>query len=210
MTMRESPRGMEASIGCAAGDGMGGGIFAKTAKTPPLQSALRSASRPKAAHCRRHARTMPPRMPPHEPVVLKRRGTPHWLGRALASGRATFGPPLQHLPYQERNSQSRQLIENAIHVNDAARRVVFRLHAVSRWLNAHTLPPRMPPTYGDLRSLSRRGTIYRAAARPVATNAPHPDAHARPTATVAVNGIATGAWCARMVGTGGGIFAYGE
>ena len=28
MTMRESPRGMEASIGCAAGDGMGGGIFA--------------------------------------------------------------------------------------------------------------------------------------------------------------------------------------
>ena len=41
MTMRESPQGMEASIGCAAGDGMGGGIFAKTAKTPPLQSALR-------------------------------------------------------------------------------------------------------------------------------------------------------------------------
>ena len=35
MTMRESPRGMEASIGCAAGDGMGGGIFAKTAKIPP-------------------------------------------------------------------------------------------------------------------------------------------------------------------------------
>ena len=64
MTMRESPQGMEASIGCAAGDGMGGGIFAKTAKTPPLQSALRSALRPKAAHCRRHARTMPPRIPP--------------------------------------------------------------------------------------------------------------------------------------------------
>ena len=40
---------MEASIGCVAGDGMGGGIFAKTAKTPPLQSALRSVSRPKAA-----------------------------------------------------------------------------------------------------------------------------------------------------------------
>ena len=31
---------MEASIGCAAGDGMGGGIFAKTAKTPPLQSGV--------------------------------------------------------------------------------------------------------------------------------------------------------------------------
>ena len=40
MTMRESPQGMEASIGCAAGDGMGGGIFAKTAKTPPLQSGI--------------------------------------------------------------------------------------------------------------------------------------------------------------------------
>ena len=40
MTMRESPRGREASIGCAAGDGMGGGIFAKTAKTPPLQSGV--------------------------------------------------------------------------------------------------------------------------------------------------------------------------
>ena len=40
MTMRESPQGMEASIGCAARDGMGGGIFAKTAKTPPLQSGV--------------------------------------------------------------------------------------------------------------------------------------------------------------------------
>jgi len=39
---------------------------------------------------------------------------------------------------------------------------------------------------------------------------PHPYAHARPTATVAVNGIARGAWCTRMVRTGGGIFAYGE
>ena len=36
---------------------------------------------------------------------------------------------------------------------------------------------------------------------------PHPYAHARPTATVAVNGIAMGAWCARMVAMGGGIFA---
>ena len=35
MAMRESPQGMEASVGCAAGDGMGGGIFAKTAKIPP-------------------------------------------------------------------------------------------------------------------------------------------------------------------------------
>ena len=72
MTMRESPRGMEASIGCAAGDGMGGGIFAKTAKTPPLQSALRSASRPKAAHCRRTMRVPGHPTCPHKPVVLKR------------------------------------------------------------------------------------------------------------------------------------------
>ena len=31
----------------------------------------------------------------------------------------------------------------------------------------------VPPTYGNLRSLSRRGTIYRDAARHVATNARH-------------------------------------
>ena len=37
---------------------------------------------------------------PHlwEPMVFI---TPRWLGRALASGRATLGLPLQHLPYQE-------------------------------------------------------------------------------------------------------------
>ena len=40
MAMRESPQGMEASIGCAAGDGMAGGLFTKTAKTPPLQSGV--------------------------------------------------------------------------------------------------------------------------------------------------------------------------
>ena len=27
--------------------------------------------------------------------------TPRWLGRALARGRATFGPPLQHRPYRD-------------------------------------------------------------------------------------------------------------
>ena len=51
-----------------------------------------------------------------------------WAGRALASGRATFGPPLQHRPYQERNSKSCQLIEGdsllQTYANDAARRVV--------------------------------------------------------------------------------------
>ena len=56
--------GIEASIGCAAGDGMGGGIFAKTAKTPPLQSgvcgdfiALRIApkNRPLMPPCAYHA-----------------------------------------------------------------------------------------------------------------------------------------------------------
>ena len=46
---------------CAAG-AVGGGIFAKTAKTPPLQSALRGfhcALRPKAAHWCRPAYTIP-------------------------------------------------------------------------------------------------------------------------------------------------------
>ncbi len=37
------------------------------------------------------------------------------LGRALEGGRATFGPPLQHRPYQEHNSQARQLIEMEYH-----------------------------------------------------------------------------------------------
>ena len=55
---------MEASVGCAAGDGMGGGIFAKTAKTPPLQSgvcgdgiAIRIApkGRPLVSPCAYHA-----------------------------------------------------------------------------------------------------------------------------------------------------------
>ena len=50
------------------------------------------------------------------------------LGQALSGGRATFGPPLQHRPYQERNSKSCQLIEGdsllQTYANDAACRVV--------------------------------------------------------------------------------------
>ena len=42
-------------------------------------------------------------------------------------GQATLGPPLQLLPYQERNGQSRQLFDmgfsSAAYKNDAARRV---------------------------------------------------------------------------------------
>ena len=60
---------------------MGGGIFAKTAKTPPLQSgvcgdfiAIRIApkGRPLVSPCAYHAHPASP----HEPVVLKRRGAP--------------------------------------------------------------------------------------------------------------------------------------
>ena len=40
---------------------VGGGIFAKTAKTPPLQSALAGIALRSKCHCRRHAPTMPPR-----------------------------------------------------------------------------------------------------------------------------------------------------
>ncbi len=40
---------------------MGGGIFAKTAKTPPLQSALAGIALRSKCHCRHHAPTMPPR-----------------------------------------------------------------------------------------------------------------------------------------------------
>ena len=40
---------------------MGGGIFAKTAKTPPLQSALAGIALRSKCHCRRHTPAMPPR-----------------------------------------------------------------------------------------------------------------------------------------------------
>ena len=67
MTMRESPQGMEASIGCAARDGMGGGIFAKTAKTLPLQSAIAiritPKGRPLPPPCAYHATPHPPMNP---------------------------------------------------------------------------------------------------------------------------------------------------
>ena len=72
MTMRESPQGMEASVGCAAGDGMGGGIFAKTAKTPPLQSGvcgegiairITPKGRPLPPPCAYHATPHPPMSP---------------------------------------------------------------------------------------------------------------------------------------------------
>ena len=51
-----------------------------------------------------------------------------WMGYVYwGSGRATLGPPLQLLPYQERNGQSRQLFDmgfsSAAYKNDAARRV---------------------------------------------------------------------------------------
>ena len=59
--------GIEASIGCAAGDGMGGGIFAKTAKTPPLQSAIAiritPKGRPLPPPCAYHATPHPPMNP---------------------------------------------------------------------------------------------------------------------------------------------------
>ena len=50
---------------------MGGGIFAKTAKTPPLQSGVcgEGIALSIAPKGRLHARTMPPRVP-HEPVVF--------------------------------------------------------------------------------------------------------------------------------------------
>ena len=54
-------------------------------------------------------------------------GYVYWgSGRALEGGQATLGPPLQLLPYQERNGQSRQLFDmgfsSAAYKNDAARR----------------------------------------------------------------------------------------
>ena len=55
-------------------------------------------------------------------------GYVYWgSGRALEGGQATLGLPLQLLPYQERNGQSRQMFDmgfsSAAYKNDAARRV---------------------------------------------------------------------------------------
>ena len=89
----------------------GGGIFALRRPRPysrasagmPLRGALRS-------KCR-HLRL------PHACAYHAARETHGCYNvavreeRALAGGRATRGPPLQHHPYQEHNSRFRQLIE---------------------------------------------------------------------------------------------------
>ena len=108
---------MEASIGCAAGDGMGGGIFAKTAKTPPLQSgvcgdfiAIRIA--PKGTHCRRHARAMPP-MENHVFITEV-----EWEGWIPGGGR-----PFAAAPFGIR--RFKPILPFLGGRSDAARRVVF-------------------------------------------------------------------------------------
>ena len=92
------------TVGLMGGRRMGGGRGnLRAAKTPPLQSAfagmpLRVALRSRCRHCHRlHARAMPP-METHVFITEA-----EWEGRALGGGRATFAPPLQHRPYQERN-----------------------------------------------------------------------------------------------------------
>ena len=108
---------------------VGGGIFAKTAKTPPLQSAIAGIliamrhynnhdaarhvatnvfpppyahARPSATVCAYHT----PRIPPTYGRPYDFYHDAAWEGRALGVGRATLGPPLQHLPYQGRNGKS--------------------------------------------------------------------------------------------------------
>ena len=101
MTMRESPQGMEASIGCAAGDGMGGGIFAKTAKTPPLQSgvcgdfiALRIATQMSPMAAAMRVPCHPARLPPMGPYGFYNAAVPN---RDAARHVATNAlPPYAH------------------------------------------------------------------------------------------------------------------
>ena len=64
-------------------------------------------ARPSATVCAYHT----PRIPPTYGRPYDFYHDAAWEGRALGVGRATLGPPLQHLPYQERNGQSRKLIE---------------------------------------------------------------------------------------------------
>ena len=45
--------------------------------------------------------------------------------------------------------------------SDAACRVVFSLHAISRWLNAHTIPPRSPHEISGFYSDAARRIVIR-------------------------------------------------
>ena len=62
--------------------------------------ALRPRCNPNAAHCRHHEHTMP-----HIETCSFYNDAAR-EGRALGGGQATFGLPLQHLPYRERDGQS--------------------------------------------------------------------------------------------------------
>ena len=72
-------------------------------------------------------RTLRPLPPMNDAARL---GTRRLVRAALGGGRATLGPPLQHRPYRERNSQSRKLIEMGLSVEKSSAFITMR-HAAS-------------------------------------------------------------------------------
>ena len=104
-----------AGHGMGMGEGVGGGIFALR-RPRPYSRRLQGC--PCASHCDPDvAIAAAMRVPcrPWKPTFYNRGG----MGREGAfgglrvrgGGRATFGPPLQHRPYPERNRKSRQWVE---------------------------------------------------------------------------------------------------
>ena len=82
------------------GKGMGGEIFALRRPRPYSRTLRGYHCDPNAAHCRHHEHTMP-----HIETCSFYNDAAR-EGRALGGGQATFGLPLQHLPYRERDGQS--------------------------------------------------------------------------------------------------------
>ena len=80
------------------------GILIATRRATSLQtpSPPYAHARPSATVCAYHT----PRIPPTYGRPYDFYHDAAWEGRALGVGRATLGPPLQHLPYQGRNGQS--------------------------------------------------------------------------------------------------------
>ena len=107
---------------------VGGEIFAKTAKTPPLQSALRGGHcdphrNPNAAHCRLHTHIMPPTPPTYgDPTVFTT--TRHGKGGHSQGGRALAALGI---------APTKNLIDNRLPLSPLC---AYYAH-------------RMPPTYGD-------------------------------------------------------------
>ena len=131
--------------GGIGGGATGGGIFAKTAKTPPLQSALRG------CHCDPNVVPSPtspcPALPPRIPRPISRVDsitTRHGKGGHATLVRAGTRVA-RHRPYRERNSQSRKLIEMRFPAATSQKRRIATVFGRLNCLIETSLPVRRPP-----------------------------------------------------------------